>query len=226
MKSFVIYKEGDIFSTELADECVESAKQFNINVEKFSGIYANTEQIIQAESLFLNPEALDRVTKKGVQGCFLSHYFLWKKCIKDNVPLLIFEYDALMINPLPENILNLFEDYLNLDFTRHTSLKKGMYESSLIRTNEIKILPFIETPGNEDNFKYLNRNHIKGAFSYIIKPYGAKKLVENILKEGILPADIALNLKYLKLNYTSPSVARLNPKMLKNLAGLSHTKNS
>ncbi len=225
MKSFVIYKEGDAFSTELANECIESAKQFNIVVEKFSGIYENIDDLIISEKLFLNPLAHDRVSKMGVKGCFLSHYFLWKQCVIDNVPFLIFEYDALMINKLPENVLELFVDCLNLDFSRHKLLKNKLeYESSLVK-EPIKIFPLLETPSSQDNFKYLNRNHIKGAFGYIIKPDGAKKLLSGLQSEGILPADIALNLKYLQLNYTAPSVVRLNPKMLYNLAKLSHTKN-
>ena len=121
MKAFVIYKEGDELSTELAEECIASASKFNITVSKFPGVYENIEDLIKTEGLFLNKTAEDRVTKKGVQGCFLSHFFLWKKCILENVPFLIFEYDAVLINPLPD--LSLFEDFLHLDYNRHLNLK-------------------------------------------------------------------------------------------------------
>ena len=226
MKAFVIYKEGDELSTELAEECIASASKFNITVSKFPGVYENIEDLIKTEGLFLNKTAEDRVTKKGVLGCFLSHLFLWKKCILENVPFLIFEYDAILINPLPD--LSLFEDFLHLDYNRHLNLKNlDVYESNIVNSDNPTIEKFVGGTANVDTFKFLNRNHIRGSFAYILKPSGAKKLVESLRLEGILPSDIALNQKYIQVNYTIPSIARLSPNALSvGLVKLSHTKNS
>ena len=73
------------------------------------------------------------------------------------------------------------------------------------------------------HFKYINNNHIKGAFGYIIKPSGAKKLIEATKKYGILPADVQPNLLYCNMHYANPSIVMLNPKGISNRFGGSHT---
>ena len=38
----------------------------------------------------------------GAQGCFLSHYILWNRCIELNQPIVVLEDDAEIIAPLEE----------------------------------------------------------------------------------------------------------------------------
>lgn len=226
MKSFVIYKEGDAFSTELANECIESAKQFNINVEKFSGIYSNIEELFLKEKLHINTDCKKRLDKLGVKGCLLSHLYVWKKCLDINEPIMVFEHDALMINPLPDNTLLQFEDFLNLDFNRKIYRKdlKGYDNTVSLELNKkIEIVKMEIKPG--EGFKFINRNHIVGAHGYIIKPSGAKKIIEGILRDGAVPADIAPNAKYVNMFHTNYTVVRVNPLMTKTMSRLSHTRN-
>jgi GR25 family glycosyltransferase involved in LPS biosynthesis len=226
MKSFVIYKEGDVFSTELANDCIESAKNFGITVEKYSGIYSNIDQKFEEENLFVNMACNGRIDKLGVKGCLLSHFYLWKLCIKLNEPLFIFEHDALMINPLPNNVLNLFEDYLNLDYNRKIYRKnlKGYHEElSNLKMIQIDVVKMDINAGA--GFKFINRNHIVGAHGYIIKPEGAKKIIEGRLSDGAIPADMAPNSKYVNMYHTTHTVVRVNPKMIQQMAKLSHTRN-
>jgi GR25 family glycosyltransferase involved in LPS biosynthesis len=228
IKGFVITKIGDSISEEMADNCISSGVTKGFNIEKFAGIYKNIEELLQKENLFPNPQAHKKLKNKGIFGCFLSHYTLWNRCVELDHPIAIFEYDAEIINTLSENILDLFDDYLNLDYSRHLYLKdKEIYVSSLIQSDNIKIskLNRDNKTADSNSFKFMNRNHIKGAFGYILKPAGAKKLINGIKQDGVIPADIALNLHYLNVNYTEPSVARLNSTMLNDLTGLSHTKN-
>ena len=228
ISGFVITKIGDAISEGMASECIASGKTHGVDIKIFPGVYTDIDKKLKEENLFLNPEALKKIQTKGVIGCFLSHYSLWKKCVEENNPIAVFEYDAIVINDVDVGILNQFDDYLNLDFSRHLYLKDiPLYVSKLISVNSVKTVKLEEDKKtlNKNSYKYMNRNHIKGAYSYILKPSGAKKLIEGVKRDGVVPADVAINLRYLNLYYTDNSVARLNPIMLQDLAGLSHTKN-
>ena len=54
-------------------------------------------------------------------------------------------------------------------------------------------------------------DYFKGAYSYIIKPYAAKKLIRYIKINGHRPADQQINATIVKLQTTVPTVARLHP---------------
>lgn len=225
IKGFVITKIGDSVSETMAENCIQSGKNYGFDIEKFAGIYENFDQLIADENLFSNPEASKHLRHIGVFGCFLSHYFLWKKCIELNIPLAIFEYDAEIFNSLPINFLELFEDYLNLDYARHLYLNnnKGAYIDSQLKSEKIEIAKYNPPVPKGSGYKFMNRTHIRGAFGYVIKPSGAIKIIKGIKSEGIIPADVAPNLKYTKLYYTTPSVVRLNSLMVEKRKELSHT---
>lgn len=229
---YCIHKEDDVNSIEPLNDSITSGKQFNINVIPFAGIYSKIDEHLKKENLFLNDQGLHKIQRrgKGVLGCFLSHYKLWKKSYELNLPIGVLEYDAIFIRDLPKNILDTFEDYLNLDYTRHTHLnlsvsgKEYIEQIHLEKTKPLTVNKLIEKNQHlKNSFKYINNNHIKGAFGYIIKPSGAKKLIDATLKYGILPADIQPNLLYCEISYVSPSIVMLNPKGIENRYGASHT---
>ena len=107
---------------------------------------------------------------------------------------------------------------------RECTLVPSRKKIELEKNNIIEVKPLQEqTKSLKHHFKYINANHIKGAFGYIIKPSGAKKLIEATKKYGILPADVQPNLLYCNMNYTTPSIVMLNPKGISNRFGGSHT---
>jgi hypothetical protein len=96
-KTFVIALKGHPVSEAQLKDCLSSAKKFNWDVEVFWGIDGRTitNDTWQQEKIF---PRLDKPTmsKPGVQGCFLSHWMLWKKCIELNQPIIILEHDAII----------------------------------------------------------------------------------------------------------------------------------
>ena len=229
---YCIHKKDDKDSQEPLNDAINSGKKFGINVIPYAGIYSNIDDIISRENLFVNSAGSHKVTRrgKGVLGCFLSHYFLWKKCIEQNTPIGVLEYDAIFIKELPKNILDKFDDYLNLDYTRHTHLGLSTSGVEYLKQIDLEKNNIIEVKSLEESkrsprhhFKYINNNHIKGAFGYIIKPVGAKKLIDATVTHGILPADVQPNLLYCDIKYTTPSIVMLNPKGISTRFGASHT---
>lgn len=231
IKFYCIYKKNDSRSENLLAQNIESAKNFNITVIPFEGVYKNIDQLIKKFNLTINPLGQHKIKTTGVLGCFLSHYLLWTKCLNQKQHIGVLEYDAKFINPLKEKITDYFSDYLNLDYCRHLYLDTDQdYESIVTVANKSPLIKKLEETNTESKFKkpfkYINNNHIKGAFGYIISPNGAAKLINATNKYGILPADIQPNLMYCEMFYTEPSVVMLNPSSLINRAKHSHTTNN
>lgn len=204
MRAYVMRKKGDELSERLSDECVESGKKFGIDIEKFDGIYDNHDAILEQEGIFPNPSIIKKL-RKGYTGCFLSHYLVWKKAIEFNEPILVLEHDALFVRPLPENILSMFDTLLVLDrFSRDEN-----YEE-LIKTDfPLKIHKHEQV--SEVTGKMINRTHIRGAHGVLIKPEGAKQIINSLKTHGYLISDVAINQCYLTYYSIEPTIVRVNP---------------
>lgn len=227
---YSIYKERDIRSTDLANETISSAKNFGIKVKLQNGVYNNIPIHLKKNNLKINELGSHKIQNNGILGCFLSHFYLWKKCVSSKTPIGVLEYDAIFIKPLPEDILDKFDHYLNLDYSRHLYLDAHediQYENFVVNDNrDFSVEKLLESnikAKTTKPFKYINNNHIKGAFGYIIKPEGAKLLIDATYEHGVLPADIQPNLMYCNIHYTIPSIVMLNPKSLIDRVKHSHT---
>ena len=96
MKFKIIRLKNNPISEKYAAECVTQAKTFGIDVDYFDAING-LEYPSHLEKLKIVPRYKFKKGRAGVFGCFLSHYYLWKKCIEDNVPYLILEHDGYFI---------------------------------------------------------------------------------------------------------------------------------
>ena len=204
MKAFVIRKKNDELSERLADECIASAQNFGIDVEKFDGIYSDHDAILAKEGLFPHPAVIKKL-RNGYKGCFLSHYLIWKKCIEWNEPVLIFEHDAVMLRPITDEILNDFDTILVLDkFSRDPQ-----YEDLLKKEMELKIYQHPKIL--EYNQKSINRTMINGSHAHLVKPKGAIEIINSVKQHGYIVTDSAVNQIYLTYYSIEPTVARVNP---------------
>ena len=221
IKSFVIRKEGDELSERLSDECIASASQFGIIPEKTNGVYSGHDIILAEKGII--PFYKMKESKKinpGIKGCFLSHFLLWEKCIELNEPIIIFEHDALMIRPLPDNIENMFSHILLLDYaSRHE------YYEHIIKSEGNLTVTNFDLLTDSIGYKKINKTHFRGSHAHMIKPLGAKTLIESSKTHGFLPLDMAVNQYYTSYSIVTPLIARLNPFFSGgNNRGHSHTK--
>ena len=117
-------------------------------------------------------------SKKGVIGCALSHYNLWKKLIEDKETnyYLIFEDDIQEYYKLNQTIKEYQNEMKDKDliFFGYSMFEKirnkEIYNSKI---DEVKIT------------KLEKQNYIGGTFMYSINKIGAKKLIDYISKNGI-----------------------------------------
>ena len=105
MKTKIIVLQSSEISVSMGAKCIARAKEFGIDAEMSNGVHgADAPDILKGLGLQQYKPKM-KGGRLGVLGCFLSHYFLWKDCCKDNEPYMIFEHDAYMLRPLPDNIL-------------------------------------------------------------------------------------------------------------------------
>lgn len=205
IRAKIIHVPGIALSERLAQECIEQAKKFGIDVELFNGING-IEYQRHLDKLGIKPMKKFKKGRAGVYGCFLSHYYLWKECAEQSIPYLILEHDGWFTCPLPEDILDKFDHVLKLD-SKYPFGK--MYERFVEQEAEDPVIVTpIEIIEGQDNGA---GQYSSGAYGYIIKPAGAKLLLDSIKKRGFLPADHQIGLKVCDVKTVSRTVVRLHP---------------
>lgn len=226
MKCFIIHNPNDELSLRLMNESINSCKEFGLSPVPFSGTFKDSV-LEKIKKYKLVPSIYKSSPSLGEQGCFISHYELWAECVKDNVPYLILEHDITMKSALPTNILETFDEVLNLDVCG--SLRKDMepYLKCMAKTGIGKVKKLftdIKLPAIE--WKTLKTYHVVGAHAYIVKPIAAKKLIDKAHEVGLLPVDVHINSYYTNISIIEPAPFRTCDFMIdrKNRVKYSSTK--
>jgi glycosyl transferase family 25 len=223
MKFKIIRLKGNSISEKHANECVAQAKTFGIDIEYFDAINGN-DYLAHLKRLNISPRYKFKKGRAGVFGCFLSHYYLWKQCVENNVPYLILEHDGYFLRPLPKDILEKFEDVLKLDGLDPYSKQYDSFFQDIDLDVSIKIEEYYN-PQAKFLEKNQTGNYMKGAYGYIIKPHAAKKIIEWITVNGFVPADQQIGNALVNIKVTTPSIVRLHPNYFGKIGALSLTGN-
>lgn len=103
MKAFIITLKHNSNAIKQLENCKLSAEQWGWTAEVFWAIDGKllSNNDFRKENLFLNPET-KIYRRPGAQGCFMSHWALWKYCVEINQPIIVLESDAHIIAKLPE----------------------------------------------------------------------------------------------------------------------------
>lgn len=202
MKAYVLTIENNSRSNMLADRCVLTAKKYRVNsIEKFNFIETskaykelgdkklswtwadnNTRAIYHSQTnLKMNPLPTDL---RDLIARSLTHYQLWEKCVNENQPILIVDYDTTFINKIPSNFK--FSGLCQIIDPNDNMTQNGDTWSQKIKSYNKqgtypKIKRFKETP---DGFAKKS--------GYILKPWAAKQLIKQCHKTGLWPHDLFL----------------------------------
>ena len=223
MKSFIIRLKNNEISEVHANECVEQAAKFGVEVEYYDAINGNNYES-HLDQLKINPRYKFKKGRVGVFGCFLSHYYLWRNCAVENVPYLILEHDGYFIKPLPSKVLDRFEDVLKLD--NHDPYSKS-YDFIFNEEKDVKDIQISKYHNSQAKFLEKNKtgNYLRGAYGYIIKPHAAQRLIDWISVNGFVPADQQIGDAIVDIQVTVPTIVRLHPNYFRNVGKLSLTGN-
>ena len=216
----IIYLSEIEFSKKMSELCIEQGRKFGVSIIPFKGVHGyKSEDLLKKFSL--KPKYFFKQGRRGVVGCFLSHYMLWLECIKFNKPYLILEHDGYFIRNLEKGILDRFDDVLKLD---NESPYNNDYDNK-VNENANFVVEKYNNPNTKNTELNETGNYLHGAYSYIIKPKAAKKIVEWIKVNGFLPADIQIGDKLVNINVVKPTIVRLHPIYNKQVEKLSLTRN-
>lgn len=209
MKTKLIRLKNNELSERIAKDCIEQAAKFGISVEVFDAING-LDQVEHLEKLNVRPLGKFKKGRPGVVGCFLSHYYLWLDCVKNNEPYLILEHDGYFIKPLPENILDLFDDIIKLDTGNPY---KSSYEQWLKDHDTDTPIVWVaeDREGGGGNHETAAGWNTRGAYAYIIKPAAAEKLISWVKEHGFLPVDHLIGTRIVTISHYEPTIARLHP---------------
>lgn len=209
-KIFIIklknYKNGEIQLKDLIESFELFNKKSKINI--FNAIKGNEGHKVLNDFLkIFNLNKKDFLPKllpdkhKGRIGCLASHLILWIMCIIKNKNFIILENDSLLVNDYEPILNDIQKDVILLDPFCPYDIN---YNKNIKKNNKIDLKI------NDKHTKF-NNFKTKGAYSYIMTPNGAKKILNSIIKsKKWLPADYYLNDNLLNIGTTNKTIFRIN----------------
>lgn len=176
-KTFIIALKDHPVSEAQLQDCIASAKKYNWDVEVSWGVYGNTitSDTWNYEQITVRTDK-PTINNPGVQGCFLSHWSLWKKCIEINEPIIILEHDAVILTP-----------WKSLELNNSIIKLHRQYSQKRVRTDEHSGV------------------WTKSGHAYCISPDHARVLINFVKDVGAYEVDIIMGTKVISVEHITPS---------------------
>jgi len=202
MKAFAIVVPDNKISMAGFTELKESYKKYGhddgiethhaIPVEKVDGFaggnglvwnYPWEGQLLDIKSGLLK-SAYRTADKRKRISCFLSHWYLWQKCKTLDETILILEHDSRFIKRLPAD--STFEksayDIIGINDPSMSTRKSKIYHDKILENTE-----FFQPVPRIDEFNI--PQGLAGNSAYVIKPAGAKLMLDLSQEYGMWPND-------------------------------------
>ncbi len=149
-------------TSRVINDCVTSLKQHNWDFEVVPAIdgHTVTEQTWRSIGVVLSTDG-KMSRRPGAQGCWMSHWNLWNRCVANNQPIIVMEHDAVVMAPWPEDIdietqlVKLYttaECKVNPAFGRWS---KGAHAYSLTPAQAQQLIDYARTNGAQAADKHL-----------------------------------------------------------------------
>lgn len=158
-------------SVEVANRCIASGKQFNVDVQIAAGVYKDISmQELAEEGLKVGEFNTQYSNINAVIGNFVSQYRVWKMIAHGHEGAIVLEHDAVFVAPVPPLTEG---DIINLGKPSY-----GKFE----KKDKPGIYPMFSKKGG----------YIPGAHGYYVTPKGAHELIDLAKQIGAAPCDIYL----------------------------------
>lgn len=110
INSYCIFLENNMYSEQKLKETIDSGSKYGWKIIPFPGTRGDQ---VNWDDENLTPSLNKKFQIRiGSQGCFMSHYRLWKLCFELNQPIAIFEHDVLFQTELKN--IDLTHDVIKL----------------------------------------------------------------------------------------------------------------
>lgn len=185
MKGYVVTLMNLPESIKMAERCIESGKQFGVDVEISEAVW---KDIAMSE---LKKEGLSKArydeswsNNDAVIGNFVAQYRVWNKIVNSNEAGIVLEHDAVFTNVVPA--LAGRGDIINIGKPSYGQFRSKVQQG---------IYPMFSKTGG----------YIPGAHGYYLTPHGAQQLITKAKENGAAPCDLYLN------NKTFPNIKEIYP---------------
>jgi GR25 family glycosyltransferase involved in LPS biosynthesis len=201
MKAYIITVKGNEISTKGAKNCLNSFSKVknDFPIEIFDAVTADMAQTVMFGNGLkwtypwegkqtclasgLIKSAYATANKDNRIACAMSHWLLWKECVKKDEPILILEHDALFIKKVDyEAILKSNYDIIGINSPASATRRAHQFHD-IVQGKAAWIQPVPDI----DEFNI--PQGLAGNSAYIIKPTGAKNLLNTVKKYGVWPND-------------------------------------
>ena len=200
IKGYIIQLKSDTISTRAVIKLKRSAPT-NVNLQDFDAVTEKRVSVLlKGEGIEWNyPWSMDEfdyksgllkkpyptAIKEKRMACFLSHYLLWKRCAKNDEPIIIHEHDAIYYSdeelPLEQFAKSRF-NIIGLNNPRGATRLAQIYDRKIQeQENALSRAPDID--------HVMVPQGIAGNSSYYMEPAGAKKMLALVEEYGAWPND-------------------------------------
>lgn len=173
---------GNEFEIERMDATTPDFANVSLKAAGFKWTYPwEGESIDFASGLTL--KSYPTAYKERRIACFMSHYRLWWESMEKDYPILIMEHDALFVHKLEYDfILESNYDIIGINNPLMATRKaKKFFDIVKSSPSELQHVPSIDA--------FNVPQGLAGNSAYIVKPAGAKNLIEAAKKYGAWPND-------------------------------------
>ena len=92
-------------SSPVVGDCVQSLEQHGWSYEIFPAVDGSRITALSWRTIGVTMSDQGKMPQRpGAQGCWMSHFSLWKRCRDLDQPIVIMEHDALVTAPWPADI--------------------------------------------------------------------------------------------------------------------------
>lgn len=203
MKAYVITVKGNEVSETASQRCIKSHKQYNnFPITVFDAIVPEDVDSLMREHKLtwnypwndivkdfksgLTKTAYQTNNKKARIACALSHYTLWLMTAVLKEPILILEHDSLFIKTLdPEYLIKTKKQIIGINNPLYATRMAGYYLEQIKKSKAdesgVCFIPTIDDISVPQG--------LAGNSAYIIKPAGARQMIELVDEYGLWPND-------------------------------------
>jgi len=189
LKAYVITLEGHAYSEAGAQRCIDSAK--GIEVQKFGALSAReAPDWLSITGLEWTWGDSGNCPQTGLRfhsygggnariGCALSHFFLWNRCWFSDQPMLILEHDAVFLRPFEPFE---FDKICQVNDPRGATPRGDWWSDQMTKRGD-GVWPKTHV------LEHPRPDGLAGNSAYVIKPEGAKELIDLVNRVGLWPND-------------------------------------
>lgn len=168
-QAYIITLKNHQLSEKLSARCQASCKQVGQPYKVWPAFDGTSGEIkvpesLQSQSWIKWIRQYDTDLSVTEVSVYLSHMSLWAHCAEINMPIVILEHDAVMIQP-----------YLN-----HFGYNQIVYLGGREQASGWAVTPIPPMALKNPHYRYILRAH-----AYAIDPHSAKNLISHTIKYGI-----------------------------------------